>query len=346
MVWIKRNLFLVAGGLVALVLLGLAGFFLYTKFSQDQAMTAQLDQSTQELKTLVTRDPHPGTDKVDNLGAAKNEHKRLQAFLDRTRRRFPPTFTNQPTSREFRAMLDTTVSDLQRRAEWAGGKLPDDYWFGFTAQKASMTFSTNLLGPLTGQLLDVSALCNILFNAKIVSLERVKRASAGQDDGGGGSALTSLLTTPTQDYLEAKGVTNQWAVVTPYEVTFQGFSSELAEVLESLIRSPHCFVVKTLIVERADAASSLDGSMTGTPGDTQSESTPAFNPYARYGGPMMRGFGRGGMSEALARRYGVSSQPPADAPKPASRGNNFLEERVLRVTLSVNSVKLRQTGGR
>ena len=341
MAWIKRNLFLVVGGVVTLGLLALAGFFLFTKYTQDQAITEQLNQNTEELKRLVGRDPHPGTDKVDNIGAAKTEHKKLQASLDQVRKYFPPTQTNHPTSREFRAMLDNAISELKFNAERSAVKLPDEYWFTFSAQKATTTFPTNLLGPLTSQLSDIADLCRILYDAKIMSLERIKRVSAGQEDGGG-----SLTAGMSQDYLDAKAVTNQWAVVMPYEVTFQGFSSELADVLEGLIRSRRCFVVKNLIVERADASSSDDASGMGI-GASSGESQPTVNPYARYGAAGMSRYGQRGMSPELMRRYGMGPQAPvAPTTKPAGRPGVLLEEKALRFTLSINSVRLKPSAGK
>ncbi|MBI4662539.1 MAG: hypothetical protein HY735_27310 [Verrucomicrobia bacterium] len=350
MAWIKRNLFLVIGGVVALGLLGLAGYFLYTKFAHDQAVTEQLTQATDDLKRLVSRDPHPGTEKVDNISAAKAEQKRLQAFLGQVHRYFSRSATNQPTSRDFRALLDTTVAELRNNAERAGVQLPEDYWFTFTAQKALTVFPTNILGTLTAQLQDIQSLCRILFDAKIISLEKVRRTSAGQEDGGGGSGLVSFGMTGNQDYLdsEVKGATNQWAVVMPYEITFQGFSSELAEVLEGLIRSPQCFVVKNLIVERADAQSTTDESLTGV---TSSESTPAMNPYGRYGqgpmmNPLMNRYGMG-MSPDLMRRYGLGTRMPmAPTAPPKPRGSTLLEEKALRITVSVSSVKLKPSSGK
>lgn len=341
MAWIKRNLLLVVGGVIALGLLGVAGFFLYTKISLNQAVTAQLEENTEELKKLVNRDPHPGTDKTNNIAAAKAELKKLQAFLNQVRHYFPPTYTNHPASREFRALLDRSIADLRHQAERAGVQLPEDYWFTFSAQKAAMTFPTNLLGPLTAHLLDVKSLCQILFDAKIVSLEKIRRVSAGQEDGGGSAFIGAF----SQDYLDAKGLTNQWAVVMPYEVTFQGFSSDLADVLEGLIRSPSCFVVKNLAVEHADAAATTDQTTTALPGYGPF-SGESRNPYARYGSPMMNRFG--GMPPELMRRYGLGRPAePNPAPKPGSRGrSSLLEETALRVTLTINSVKLKSSPGK
>jgi len=69
MQWIKRNLFLVLGGVVALGLLGFAGFYLFAKIQQDQGVTGELDSATQKLETLAKRDPYPNP---ENIAAAKD----------------------------------------------------------------------------------------------------------------------------------------------------------------------------------------------------------------------------------------------------------------------------------
>ena len=57
--WLKKNLFLALGGVVALGLLGFAIFFLLTRKQVVDEVTEQLNTRTQELKDLVSRDPHP-----------------------------------------------------------------------------------------------------------------------------------------------------------------------------------------------------------------------------------------------------------------------------------------------
>ncbi len=49
-------------------------------------------------------------------------------------------------------------------------------------------------------------------------------------------------------------VTNNLAVLTPYVVTFRGFSAELASVLAGFAASPHGFIVKGINVQPAGAA--------------------------------------------------------------------------------------------
>ncbi len=343
MPWLKRNLVLVIGGLVAVGLLGLAGFFLFTKIQLNDGVTNQLNEKTEELKRLVGRDPHPGTEKVNNIKAAKEEEKKLQAFLAQVQQYFVPqrTETNQMTSREFRELLDNTIDELQRGAERSGVKVPEDYWYTFSAQKTSMTFATNIVDSLASQLTDIRTLCQILFDSKVISLVGLRRMPVATEDSG------------SQDYLTEKGITNNWTVAIPYELSFQAFSSELATVLEGIIRSKNCFVVKNLSVDRADAHQQVEETSTSSGNPYGPSSGFLQGMQRRYG--LMPGGGRmgggQGMSREMQQRYGMAPaapQPsqPTPAGRPVGKGGNtvFLEEKALRMTLSVFAVKLKPAG--
>lgn len=333
MPWLKRNLFLVVGGLVALGLLGLAGYFLFSKIQQNQAVTEQLDTTTAELQALLDRKPFPGQENIDD---AKKEARKLQTFAQEMQHLFPSTLTttNEITERQFRQLLDTVVDELQRGAERAGVDLPmTNYWFTFAAQKPMVTFPSNVITPLTTQLLEVKTICEILFDAKAVALVNLKRSTIATEDIG------------YTDYMTNKPATNDFSIATPYEVTFKGFSAELAAVLEGILRSPMCIVVKNISVDQADSAPAGD-----------EFTSPMLNPYGPvFGSP----YGRGGMDPALAQRYGLGSAgrmnpglaaryglsaPPAMAPVPTqpsrSGVSSLLEEKALRVTLSLDAVKL------
>jgi len=48
MAWVKRNLGLVIGGVIALALLGVAGFYFWGNYKHDQEITTQLDETTEK----------------------------------------------------------------------------------------------------------------------------------------------------------------------------------------------------------------------------------------------------------------------------------------------------------
>ena len=133
MQWIKRNLFLVLGGVVALALLGFAGFYLFAKIQQDQAVTDELNAATQKLEALAKRDPYPNP---ENITAAKEEGKRVQGFLGDVEKHFlPAPYPQELSSMGFRTYLDNTRAKLLADAQRAGVEVPTNYWFTFAAQK-------------------------------------------------------------------------------------------------------------------------------------------------------------------------------------------------------------------
>src|SRR2546422_6406275 len=115
MTWLKRNLFLVVGGLIVLGLLGFAGYNLYTKKQQVDAVTVDLNAQTEELKRLMTRNPHPDQDNID---AAKREQTKLADFLNQSRKYFVPVIAfDKLDSAAFKELLEKTITGLERGAE-------------------------------------------------------------------------------------------------------------------------------------------------------------------------------------------------------------------------------------
>jgi hypothetical protein len=283
-----------------------AGIYLFSKRAEDQTVTEELDGATTRYQTLLSRPVHPGDDqgKVNNIELAKEEVKRLQAFLEDVRGKFGGG--NVPTNisnREFRALLDNTVNDLQKTAESLGITLPqNDYWFTFAPQRTAVEFKS--IDMLTHQLLDVKELCEILYQAKVQDLKGIRRVPASSEDNN------------AQDFItDKKATTNEVAIVTPYELKFQGFSAELARVLDRLVQAKRCFVVRSVAVDRApeEQSASLAGAV------------PSYNPMSRYG-----------------NRYAL---PPPAAPQRSTRpGNVLLDENKLLIEMRVDVVRLKDGG--
>jgi hypothetical protein len=312
MQWIKRNLFLVVSSAIALALLGFAGFYLYTKIQQDRAKTEELTAATQKLEALAKRDPYPN---ADNITAAKQEVKRVQGFLDDIEKHFAPApYPEELNNMSFRSYLDTTRSELIQGAKRAGVEVPTNYWFTFSAQKGALNFNPASLQPLAAQLADIKALCDVLFDAKVNSLAWLKRVPVdSQQDNTMGS----------QDYVTTKPATNAWSVVMPYEVAFQGFSSQLASVLDGLAHLPQCYIVTNIVVEPAATAGQ------------STDSTAPENRYAPSGGMSMDAGAR------LRARYGIRAPAPPPVVAVRRGPTTFLEEKPLRIILSVQAVRLK-----
>ena len=304
-----RTLFWSAGGALAFCLLGAAAFYLCTKIHQNQQVTVALNRATGKLERLAHRDPYPSS---ENIKAVRQEQVRLQGFLQGVEQHFAPNPCPQVRNNmEFRTYLDETIARLRAEAARSGVEVPTEYWFTFAAQKGALTFSEKTLSPLAQQLAEIRSLCEALFDAKVNLLAWLKRAPVDSHD-----------TLGSQDYLNAQPVTNRWAVLVPYEIAFQGFTSELAALLERLARAPQCFIVTNLTVEPAlhsDAPAAL--------GDLQPRLLDA-----RHDGPRAL---PSGMDRYLRRPPGVFRPPQSQGPA------TVLAEQPLRFVLGVQAIRLR-----
>jgi hypothetical protein len=350
MPWLKRNLFLVIGGVVALALLGIATFFLISKIQANNEVTAKLQRQTELYRRLVMRNPHPNP---ENIEAAKQEQQKVEQFAHEVRVLFLPAAMQPTTHREFRGQLDRTVRGLTDLARRSGVDVPADFYFTFDAHKNAVSFPS--LQSLSSQLSDIREICEILFDAKVHSLVAMQRTAAAEEDGIGSHYLVDI-----------KAETNEWAVVTPYQVTFDAFSSELARIMDGLNKSRQFLVLKTVEVEPAATALSPLQRDTFSPYQSDADSMrrygmepgsgagmrdpygrggrPGGNPYGGRGGGNPYGGRGGGYAPPSGNPFGGGTDRfgnPATTPRPAPmRPGVILDEELLRFTLRIDAVKL------
>lgn len=329
--WIKRNLFFVIGSAAALVLMLLAAFYLYSGLTKNNEALEKLNAEYAELKRLNDQKPHPGNDKIDNIKAARDQAREVRLFIDKTGKVFEPVASIPSAANLNNAMLAgalrRTVEQLRRDAANGGVQLATNYYFSFTAQKDRIMFDQAGLQPLATQLGEVKAICDVLFAARINALDNIRREKVSVHDN-----ESQQLT----DYLDRTTVTNDLAVVSPYEVSIRCFSSELAGVLAGFASSSHCLIVKAVNVEPAVLGSGL-GDVMGMYGAERlpgGYATAAEAAGARYGMP-------------TAGPVGVRPPPAGAAYVPTARGPGargglptLLDERQLKVTLLIEVVKL------
>ena len=352
MAWIKRNLFFVIGSLVALILMGLAGWFLYSKWSLNNDVLASLNADYAELKNLNSAKPHPGAGSVDNIKLAQEQRDQLREFLKKTQAHFEPIpkIPDLPkiSDRDFSAALSQTIEQLRTQATNASVSLPENYNFSFTAQKSKISFAAGSLNRLAIQLGEIKAIAGILYDAKINALDNLRRERVSQDDSSG------LQT----DYLGEKTETNALAVITPYDITFRSFSTELASVLAGMASSPKGIIVKTINVELAPAVAAPEMSpitmsqqvyiqQPNPMAEEMSRQQQEANAQAAF---QRRYFGGGGQPQGGIAYRGIGggaapppvmAPPPGGAPGAVPKGGlpTVLDEKLLKVTLAVYIVK-------
>ena len=333
MTWIKKNLFWVVGGVIALGLVGAAFFYLFTNMQSEKEIDEQLRQKLAKGEELI----NAGSAGNEGIQAAKQEQQLVEAVLHDVRKFFTPIpYPPIRDSHEFRLLLDRTIEQLERDAKDTAVTLPPKYTFSFKPQSEAVQFDSANLRPLAMQLAEINAICQIIFKAKVHSIENIRRVPIAREDTG------------QNDYIDKKAVTNALEIHMPYEFTFRSFSPEFGGVVEGLARSPHCFLIKSLNAETTTPVSSTETPSTAPsmlPG-------PFFNPYNRYGIPGQGGSesGGGAMDARMRQRYGMRYTPPPETPPPQLAAPPvktgpviLLEEKPLRVTMTIEAVRLRDT---
>ena len=339
MEWVKRNLYFLIGGAVALLLMGVAGWYLYSKWQLNNEALTKLEADFAELDRLGKEPVHPGDGKkVDNVGEAKKQQKELREFIQKCRKyylRVPPVpDVPKIDDHELATALSHTIDQMRKDATNASVGLPSSYDFSFQAEKNLVSFSPNSLPVLAAQLGEVKAICDVLFQAKVNSLDGLQRERVCAEDEKGNQS----------DYLGEKTTTNELALLTPYQLTFRCFSPELALVLAGFGNSPYGLMVKTINVTHVAATTAeTTGAPTTIPQPTPQyipppppPPTPALSPEAerRYSpNPYLSG------RPPVA--YTPPVQPAAPAAGPKAGGLQVvLDESQLRVTMTLDVVKL------
>ena len=320
--WIKRNLFFVIGGVIALILLGGSGFYIFQGWSRNSTASASLNEVYSTLNNLAGQNPGPGNEATNNTDIAREQYQQIRDWIASGSGYFQPIPAipaGSVTSETFAAALRLTISQLQKEADAASVALPPKYDFSFAAQEPIMQFSPDSLPLLSVQLGEVKAIAETLFSARINNLDGIQRSRASEID----------ISGPQGDYTDKQSVTNDLTIVTPYIITFRSFTPEIARVISAFATSSNAFIIKSINVEPAGAGTSDDMSQEGMPGMPPPGAVP--DRYSR----MYRGGSPGGYMPPGER-------PPPAAPPVMSKGGlqTVLKEQLLRTTLEVDLVKM------
>ncbi len=311
MAWIKRNLLFVVGLAVAAILLLGSSFYLYQSWDQSQTALSELQAKNQALDAIVNTDPFPNP---ENLKQVKEEQQRVEDFKKSASSRFTELVKPEGLDNAaFKTLLEGRLAGLVREAEHTGVHLPEKYDFTFGEQRKVLQIPEKALAPLAIHLDDVTDICHILFAARVHSIVAIKRTTVGTND-----------SNSSTDFLLAKKVSTNsvaGAAIYPYEITFQGFSSELSAVLSGLRDAPKAFDIKTVNVERGTAVET---------------SSTALNPALTQG-----------MAPSMASRYGLGPyarmQQPMATQASARPNEPVLEPKLLRFTIGLDIIKLLPT---
>lgn len=315
MLWLRRNLLLAVGGLVALLLLGGGSWYLWTSRKRNSEVETALQEKRQALEQIYNDNKSPFPSKT-NITAAKGELQKARAVIQAAKVYFSPILAPKISGPEFRSLLDTAVFDLRKRAEAQGIGLPGrDYAFSFEAQRKKLTFGEGTFPAMPQQLAEIYALCGVLFESQINKLVGVRRTRVSSDDEASKGA---------PDYHELGIQTNAVTkcVSSPYQLEFHCFSEELSRVMRRLQESTNGLTMKSLLIEPL-AATAADATATSS----TALGTPGAPPPPVAPQPPVPGAPRP-----------VAARPPPPDPY----GKTILDERLLKVTFMVEVIRCAQ----
>ncbi len=332
MAWIKRNLALVIGIAVSLLLLVGAGGYLVANEAQDYARDEDLAKLKVKLDSLRS-----GTFPSEaNIGAVRTNVTQVLKFTAEAERILatePPKLANV----SFSVHLPRVLDEMRRDATNAGVELPPKYDFTFGEVKGMSRIPGYGIEPLNSRLAEMKTICDALFKARVRGIESLQRLAAFADEPKGPDLL---LDRTEQTNSLATGVN---VTITPYRVVFRGFSGDLAVVLNTLSGTKEFFVVREVLVEPLGGAGLMNPGLMN-PGMMN----PGMMTPGPFGGP-----GPGGAPGMLAP--GMTTPPPPGgfrpvAPKapgmvgaqPVSKSSlvKILDEQPLRITLVLDAIKV------
>lgn len=239
MEWVKKNPVIVAGSSVAVVLLGLAAWFLFSQLSESSEKETVLLGMFDARKSIWDSRPFPSE---ENIEAARKDLQRIAKFQTNLLSIAPQMpLPSNLDDRGLKILLEQTVAELFLAATNSKTAIiQQNYSFGFSILRKKLTYKTNTYDTIALQLSDVRMLLGILFDSKINALEGIRRSSLTLDDDSGGS-----------EYLLLKPITNQFSVIAPYELQFRCFGSELESVIQGLVGASNCIVVKNINIAQS-----------------------------------------------------------------------------------------------
>jgi hypothetical protein len=320
MLWIKRNLFLAVGGVIALLLLGLGIFYFWTNRQKNKEIEAKLEENKSTLTRLISQKPYPSR---TNIALARQEVQRARDAIAQARMFFQPVAFTPVKDEAFKTLLDNTLYELQRKAEQTSVILPSKgYAFTFEHQKRQLQFPPEAFPALPQQLAEIKTICDLLFDAKINRLVTLRRARLYTDEPL--SQIDHHDMSPEVD--ETMGVASN-----PYELVFHAFSTELATAMEAFYKSTNGLIVKSLQVELVPATAADPNQPGQNPGLNPAARPAVPAPAAPTPAPNVRSPGVASTPAPVVR------QPPPRAgaapAKPATGLRTVINEKLLKITL-------------
>ncbi len=272
---LKKNMTLIVGGAITLVLLIILLVLLLKFNSSYQQVNRQLQSAQQRLTILNGRDPFPSEENVSvvqaNLAVLQDFFRTLMASLQQSQ-----TAPKKMETAEFNLLLDRTNRRLYQRAAAMKVALPPRFAFSFDRYAAGTLPDSADVQRLVTQLESVDLLCGLLYASKVSEIMAIERpvfeASARpavtetfvdprqQRYGGGQPAAPAE--TPDEKYLDPSGLFSRER----YVLTFRGRDPAVMAFLNAVAANKRFVVVTRLQLENETGIPKVGSPVVSAPG--------------------------------------------------------------------------------
>ena len=266
--WRKHIVLMVGGGL-ALVLLVVALYFLFRLQGQFGVVNRELDSAHQRLQMLNARNPFPSEENVQKMKQNRAELQAMALQLQeqlQQNQRAPEAM--EPA--EFAPRLERTSRRLVQRAQESGVVLPEGFAFAFARYAAGELPAASAVPRLVEQLGAVETICDILFQARIASLDLLQRELFDESGLANETEVFENRRTTRRSSAESAPTLSQ---VPPaeasdlYEVerltlSFHARETAAWDVLNAMARSPTFMAIADIRMENTLAATAVLGKKT------------------------------------------------------------------------------------
>jgi hypothetical protein len=170
----RKNMMLVVGGGICLVLFIVAGYFL-VKFRADYVkVSGQVKGAQSRLDQLNQRDPFPSE---ANIGMSQTNLVKLQAyFKDLMDNLQQEQGAVEPIeAADFAPLLEKAKERMEARAAAAGVKMPERSGLGFASYAAGKLPSSDVIPRLVIQLKAIETVLGQLFDARVTEVLAMER---------------------------------------------------------------------------------------------------------------------------------------------------------------------------
>lgn len=250
--WFKKNLTLVIGATVFVLLLaGLLGWQ-HQKRAKQQQVEERLAEEQQRLESLRASRPFPSRENVEILRGDKTTVSELYTNLTV---KIGATRVDAPLLPpvEFHQRLAQRLRRLEQQARAAGVTLPESFAFGFSRyvgtlpghRIANREERDEIMVLLAKQLQVVEELGRVLMQGRVSELRYIHRVDV-EPGGSGADAVTAPIRKDPQGLY----------VAMPFEVQFVCGTDSLRQVLNAFTETPWLLNVRRLVVtaEAVDSA--------------------------------------------------------------------------------------------